>query len=88
MDETIVVLEGETFRQPAGSVAFIPRGLRHGFSNRGSERARVLIHFSPAGDQHEYFRNSERLFAAPELDIAALAGLQNRFDQGLIRANP
>ena len=93
MDETIVVLEGEiefivdgeTFRRPAGSVAFIPRGLHHGFSNRGPERARVLIHFSPSGDQQEYFRELERLFAAKELDATALAALQSRYDQELIR---
>jgi quercetin dioxygenase-like cupin family protein len=96
MDETIVVLEGEIefvvedeiFQRPAGSVAFIPRGLHHGFSNRGPERARVLIHFNPAGDQHEYFRQLERLFAARELDTAALAALQKRYDQELVKTNP
>lgn len=92
MDETIVVLEGEiefvvdgkTFRRPAGSVAFIPRGLHHGFSNRGPQRARVLIHFNPSGDQHEYFRELERLFASPALDTAALAALQKQYDQELV----
>ncbi len=92
LDETIVVLEGEiefvvegeTFRRRAGSVAFIPRGLHHGFSNRGPEPARVLIHFNPSGNQHEYFRELERLFAAPELDATALAALQKRYDQELV----
>jgi len=92
MDETIVVLdgeiefvvEGETLRRSAGSVAFIPRGLHHGFSNRGPGRARVLIHFNPAGDQHEYFRELERLFSAPELDTTALGSLQKRYDQELV----
>ncbi len=92
MDETITVLEGEIefnvngekFLRPAGSVAFIPRGLHHGFSNRGPARARVLILFTPAGDQHEYFRELERLFSAPTLDKAALQALQKRYDQELV----
>jgi quercetin dioxygenase-like cupin family protein len=92
MDETIYVLEGEIefvvdgekFLRPAGSVAFVPRGLHHGFSNRGPAHARVLIHFNPSGDQHEYFRELERLFAAPVLDAAALQALQKQYDQELV----
>jgi quercetin dioxygenase-like cupin family protein len=92
MDETIHVLEGEIefivsgqkFLRPAGSVAFIPRGLHHGFSNRGPGRARVTILFTPSGNQHEYFRELERLFAAPALDIAALHAVQKRYDQELV----
>lgn len=93
MDETIYVVEGEIefnvagtkFKRPAGSVAFIPRGLHHGFSNLGPARARVTILFTPSGNQHEYFAELERLFAAPTLDMAALAALQKRFDQELIK---
>ena len=92
MDETIYVLEGEIefvvdgemLLRPAGSVAFVPRGLHHGFSNRGPARARVLIHFNPSGDQHEYFRELERLFAAPVLDGTALHALQKQYDQELV----
>jgi quercetin dioxygenase-like cupin family protein len=92
MDETICVLEGriefivagEKFLRPPGSVAFIPRGVHHGFSNPGPGRAKVLIHFNPAGDQHEYFRALEKLFAAPSLDKAALQALQKRYDQELV----
>ncbi len=92
MDETIYVVEGEIefvvdgekFMRPAGSVAFVPRGLHHGFSNRGPAQARVLIHFNPSGDQHEYFRELERLFAAPTLDATALQALQKQYDQELV----
>lgn len=92
MDETLTVVEGEIeffvdgkkFLRPAGSTAFVPRGLHHGFSNLGPARARVLILFAPAGNQHEYFRELERLFAAPALDAAALAALQKRYDQELV----
>lgn len=55
MDETLCVVEGQIefnvqgkkFLRPAGSVAFVPRGLHHGFTNLGPARARVLITFTP-----------------------------------------
>jgi quercetin dioxygenase-like cupin family protein len=61
MDETLTVLEGEIefgvagqkFPRSAGSVAFVPRGVHHGFANLGPAKARVLILFSPSGGQHE-----------------------------------
>lgn len=92
MDETLYVVAGEiefvvaseVFLRPAGSVAFVPRGIHHGFSNRGPALARVLILFTPSGNQHEYFRELERLFAAAVLDTAALQALQKRYDQELV----
>jgi quercetin dioxygenase-like cupin family protein len=92
-DETLTVLEGEIeftvagekFRRSAGSVAFVPRGVHHGFTNPGPAKARVLILFTPSGNQHEYFRELERLFAAPSLDSSALATLQKQYDQELIQ---
>lgn len=92
MDETLTVLEGEIeftvagkkFLRPAGSVAFVPRGIHHGFTNLGPARARVLILFTPARNQHEYFRLLERLFAAPTLDTAALQAAQKQYDQELM----
>lgn len=89
MDETLTVLAGqidflvagEKFTRPTGSVAFVPRGVHHGFTNRGLDQARVLILFTPAGNQHEYFRQLERLFRAPALDDKALAVLQKQYDQ-------
>ena len=92
MDETIYVLEGEIefivsgekFARTAGSVAFVPRGMHHGFSNHGPSRAKVLILFTPSGNEHEYFRELERLFAAPALDTAALQSLQKQYDQELV----
>ncbi len=92
MHETLCVIDGEiefvvageSFRRPAGSVAFVPRGVHHGFTNHGPGRARVLIVFNPSGNQHEYFRELERLFAAPTLDTQALERLQARYDQKLM----
>lgn len=92
MDETIYVVEGEIefivagekFRRPAGSAAFIPRGIHHGFTNHGPARARVLIVFNPSRGQNRYFRELEKLFAAATLDAAALAALQKAYDQELV----
>lgn len=94
MDETLCVIEGEIeftvagakFPRPAGSVAFVPRGVHHGFTNYGPAKARVLILFTPARNQHEYFRELQRLFAAKSLDSAALKALQKRYDQELVPA--
>jgi quercetin dioxygenase-like cupin family protein len=92
MDETIYILQGEIefvvagerFVRQEGAVAFIPRGLHHGFSNHDTSQARVLLLFTPATNQAEYFRALERLFAAPMLDTAALQSLQLQYDQELI----
>ncbi len=73
MDETLCVVEGaiefniagKKSLRPVGSVAFVPRGVHHGFTNRGPGRARVLITFSPSRNQHEYFRALAKLFEAP-----------------------
>jgi uncharacterized cupin superfamily protein len=90
MDETIYVLEGEIefivegqkYLRQAGSVAFIPRGVHHGFSNTGPANARVLLVFSPNGNQHEYFRAMESLLATS--DEPEIKALQKRYDQELI----
>jgi quercetin dioxygenase-like cupin family protein len=92
MDETLYVLAGsvefrvghEQFSRPAGSVAFVPRGVHHGFQNHGPDRAKVLILFTPSRNQDQYFRELVRLFAAPTFDTAELAKVQKQFDQELI----
>ncbi len=91
-DETLSVLEGEIefviagekYSRPAGSVVFVPRGVHHGFTNRGPARARVLAMFTPAKNQNDYFRQLEKLVAAPSLDKAAVQSLQKRYDQELV----
>jgi quercetin dioxygenase-like cupin family protein len=92
MDETISVHEGNIefivagtkYPASAGSIAYIPRGIHHGFSNLGPGKARVFIQFTPSRSQNEYFRELEKLFAAPTMDAAALKALQKKFDQVLI----
>src|ERR1017187_4563233 len=92
MDETLCVVDGEIefnlagkkFARPAGSVAFVPRGIHHGFTNHGPARARVLVLFTPGGNQHEYFRKLGRLLAEPIPNSTALKELQKRYDQELM----
>jgi quercetin dioxygenase-like cupin family protein len=92
MDETLCVVEGEIefivegkkFLRPAGSVAFVPRGLHHGFTNLGPAKARVVITFTPPTGQHEYFRRLEQLLAGGAPDMAAVAELQKKYDQVLV----
>ncbi len=96
MDETITVLEGEiefaivgkTYLRPEGSTVLIPRGLHHGFRNRGPGRARVLVLFTPATDQAEYFRELARLLEVPSRDAAAIKALQKKYDQELMGDGP
>ena len=92
MDETLCVIEGEvefnvqgeTYTRPAGSVAFIPRGLHHGFTNHGPARARLLIFFTPSTRQDAFFAQLARLLAAPTPDADAITALQKQYDQELI----
>ena len=92
MDETLCVIEGQIefivagqkFVRGAGSVAHVPRGVHHGFSNLGPGSARVLALFNPAGNQSDYFRQLEKLAAAPNPDMAAIQALQKQYDQVLV----
>ncbi len=92
MDETLCVIDGEVeftvagekFLRKAGSVAHVPRGIYHGFTNLGPGSARVLVLFNPAGNQSDYFRILEKLAAAPTPDAAAIKALQLQFDQELV----
>jgi quercetin dioxygenase-like cupin family protein len=56
-DESWYVIEGhlrfllgtEIAQAPAGSFVFVPRGTVHCFQNTGSDPARILVMFTPAG---------------------------------------
>jgi quercetin dioxygenase-like cupin family protein len=92
MEETSCVIEGEVeftvaakrSNAPAGSVAYIPRGVHYGFTNPGPDQARVLILFTPASNQHEYFRELVKIFASSVVDSEALKSLQERYHQELV----
>lgn len=92
MDETLIVtkgeleftIAGETYIRPAGSVAFAPKGVHHGFKNHGPGNAQLFILFSPSGGQNNYFRELAALFASGAPDLAKLKALQSQFDQDLV----
>jgi hypothetical protein len=52
-------MEDEIRPSSAGSFVFIPRGLRHCFQNVGSDDARILITFAPAGMEGFFDRLSD-----------------------------
>jgi mannose-6-phosphate isomerase-like protein (cupin superfamily) len=69
------VLGTEEMEAPAGSVVFVPRGMRHAF--KPGEGARALVFSSPGGLLEGFFREmSEGLTTGrPEAELrAALAG--------------
>jgi quercetin dioxygenase-like cupin family protein len=91
MDETLCVIAGEVeftvsgekYRRSLGSVAFVPHGVHHGFTNVGSAPAEVIIVFSPTTGQDNFFRKLEQAVAAPG-NGAAVTALQKEYDQELI----
>jgi quercetin dioxygenase-like cupin family protein len=78
-DETFYVLEGELeiqvneerFTAPAGSTAFLPRGIPHSFANLGTQTARSLVVLTPAGLEG-FFAEVEPLVTQAEPDMAAV----------------
>jgi len=53
-------------------------------SLEGTGQARVLLVFSPASRQNEFFAKVADLFRKPSPDMAELARLQTEYDQKLI----
>jgi len=94
MEETLCVTEGEvefvvageSFVRAAGSVAFVPRGVHHGFTNHSPSHARVLAFFTPSGMQDEYFRELVRVFKTSPPDQTEIKRLQLKYDQELVPA--
>jgi quercetin dioxygenase-like cupin family protein len=52
-------LDGDLSSAPAGSFVFVPRGVPHCFRNFGSEPARILLMFTPAGMERFFDRFAE-----------------------------
>jgi quercetin dioxygenase-like cupin family protein len=90
MEEMFYVLEGEveilvgeqTVQGQAGAFVLVPRGTPHAFANRGTQAAKLLIMFSPAGSREKYFEGlAELLKDGQPPDRKALVELMRRFDQ-------
>ncbi len=79
-DEAWYVLEGklrfklasELSSAPAGSFVFVPRGAPHCFQNIGTEPARILVMFTPAG--MERFFDQFAALSAPDPKAFAQIG--------------
>ena len=91
-DEAFWVLEGEltvrcgaeTYRAPAGSYVFLPRGVPHTFRVEGDAPARVLTLLTPGGGEAFFVeggRPAERLTLPPTgaPDLARLERVARQF---------
>lgn len=80
-----MVVDGETVEVGPGDSVFIPRGVVHGFDNRGTEPARCLCVLTPGVLGPEYFRElRDALAAGTPPDPATMAGIMQR--HGLVPA--
>ena len=89
-EELFYVLEGEvtilvgeqTVKGQPGTFVLVPRGTPHTFANRGTERAKVLVMFCPAGSREKYFEGLAGLTRGGRRpDAEALAELMRKYDQ-------
>lgn len=48
--ELTVICDGRKVEMKAGSYAFLPRGVPHGFRSTGQKESQLLIHVIPGGD--------------------------------------
>ncbi len=86
-DEAFYVLEGELLMRigernvPAspGAFGFAPRGVAHGFENRGAETAKILVWQTPAWGAERFVDALAQLRAGPP-DMDQLLQIFQRFD--------
>jgi len=85
-DEIVEVLDGEleiflggkAFKAGAGAMAFFPRNVVHGFSNRGNMPAKVRFVVSPGANFEKFF---EELSALPPTQPPDMAKVMEVFDR-------
>lgn len=95
-EELFYVLEGDVdilvgeqvVKCPPGGFVLVPRGMPHTFANRGTQRARLLIMFCPAGQREKYFEGLAQLMKdGQKPDPVALAELLRQYDQEPVQVN-
>lgn len=93
MEEMFYVLEGQVeisvgerlVQAQPGAFVLVPRGVPHGFANRGTVQARLLIIFSPGGQREGYFEGlAEMIGNGSPADPGQLKALMARFDQEMV----
>ncbi|HVD98044.1 MAG TPA: cupin domain-containing protein [Cytophagaceae bacterium] len=60
----IVTLDGKTIELNEGEHCFIPKGIVHGFVNKGTETAEILCYAIPGIFTANYFRELSEVFNA------------------------
>lgn len=91
-DEILEVLEGElqvslngkTFRAPAGTVAFLPRNVVHGFGNLGSTPAKGRFLAIPGANFEQFFNELSALPADQPPDMAEVMDIFARYGLPII----
>jgi quercetin dioxygenase-like cupin family protein len=78
-----VQLGAETTEADAGTFVYIPRGTVHAFAAAGSEPARVLVLFLPAGLE-QYLRDTASAYRDGDPDAADIAALRRRHDVEMV----
>lgn len=86
-DEILEVLEGElevtlggkTFDAPAGTVAYFPRNVAHGFCNSGDAPAKGRFLVSPGANFEEFFGELGALPASGPPDMAKVMEIFSRY---------
>jgi quercetin dioxygenase-like cupin family protein len=73
-----MTVNGEAVDVPAGGSVFIPRGVVHGFVNRGTEPARCLCVLTPGVLGPAYFREIGAALMATPPDPAVLGAIMSR----------
>ena len=101
-DETFVLLEGEllleadgrTLPAPAGTVVYVPKGTRHGFTNVGTTPARMLFLYAPAGMERMFAeigqpaRPGEAAPPPSQADVAKLLSVAQKYHFELLPLVP
>ncbi len=91
-DEAFYLISGElefldgdrTFTARSGDFVFVPRGVRHRFTNKGLHAAKLLFLFTPAGVETSLAQGGDEPqagVAPPPWDEARFAQLQRHMNQ-------
>jgi hypothetical protein len=76
----VLAVEGRVLAAPAGSFAFVPRGVAHAFANPSGGVARFVELDAPAGFGRYVERLAEAFPAGSQLDPATVAAVQAEHD--------
>jgi mannose-6-phosphate isomerase-like protein (cupin superfamily) len=76
----VFTVEEQLLTAPAGSFAFVPRGVAHAFANPSGGVVRFVEVDAPAGFERYFERLAEAFPAGSQLDPATVAAIQAEHD--------